>query len=119
MLLLASSIGSLSEVWSEFQRAAGAGDRVVELLKTKPQITAPVNPVPMPTPARGAIRFDNVTFYYPTRPGVAALQGFNLEVRAGETWRKWLAAYEEPPLNPSVDEELRDFIGRRKRELAA
>jgi ATP-binding cassette subfamily B protein len=84
-LLLASSIGSLSEVWSEFQRAAGAGDRIVELLKTKPMITAPVRPIPLPSPPRGAIRFDDVTFSYPTRPGVAALKGFNLEVRAGET----------------------------------
>jgi len=84
-LLLASSIGSLSEVWSEFQRAAGAGDRIVELLKTQPVITAPVSPVPLPTPPRGTILFDDVTFSYPTRPGIAALKGFSLEVRAGET----------------------------------
>jgi ATP-binding cassette subfamily B protein len=84
-LLLASSIGSLSEVWSEFQRAAGAGDRIVELLKTQPMITAPVCPVPLPSPPRGTIRFDDVTFSYPTRPSVAALKGFSLEVRAGET----------------------------------
>jgi ATP-binding cassette subfamily B protein len=84
-LLLASSIGSLSEVWSEFQRAAGAGDRIVELLKTQSVITAPVSPVPLPTPPRGTILFDDVTFSYPTRPGIAALKGFSLEVRAGET----------------------------------
>jgi ATP-binding cassette subfamily B protein len=84
-LLLASSIGSLSEVWSEFQRAAGAGDRIVELLRTKPQITAPVCPIALPSPPRGAIRFEDVTFYYPTRPGTAALQNFSLEVRPGET----------------------------------
>ncbi|MEX0610883.1 MAG: ABC transporter transmembrane domain-containing protein [Pirellulales bacterium] len=84
-LLLAASISSLSEVWGRFQRAAGASDRLLEILETEPEITVPQLPLPLPVPARGAITFADVTFSYPKRPGTRALQDFNLEIRAGET----------------------------------
>jgi ATP-binding cassette subfamily B protein len=68
----------------DLQRAVGASERLVELLETKPAITAPANPKPMPTPARGAVSFDHVTFHYPSRPDTAALHGLSLDVAPGE-----------------------------------
>jgi len=68
----------------ELQRAAGATERLVELLETTPDIKAPANPMPMRTPASGAVTFDHVTFHYPSRPDVAALRGLNLSVSPGE-----------------------------------
>src|SRR5262249_48798332 len=63
---------------------AGATERLIELLETEPQITAPAQPKPMPTPARGAVTFENVTFHYPSRPQTAALKGLSLNVTPGE-----------------------------------
>ena len=76
---------SLSEMWSEIQRAAGAMERLVELLHAKPVIVAPVNPLALPQPPIGTVRFDNVTFNYPSRPDTAALKHFTLSIAAGET----------------------------------
>jgi ATP-binding cassette subfamily B protein len=84
-IMVASGLGALSEVWGEVLQAAGAAERLMELLATKPQIEAPANPVAMPKPARGAVRFDRVTFEYPMRPGVSALKDFSLDIRPGET----------------------------------
>ena len=84
-LLLASSIGSLSNVWGSFQRAAGAGDRLIELMETKPDVSAPQFPRPLPVVSRSTITFDDVTFHYPTRPEFPALHEFSLEIDAGET----------------------------------
>ena len=81
---VAASVGSISEVMGELQRAAGATERLVELLETTPDIKAPANPMPMRTPASGAVTFDHVTFHYPSRPDVAALRGLNLSVSPGE-----------------------------------
>jgi len=81
----ASSVTVLSEVWGDMQMAAGATERLMELLAVVPQIRAPQNPKPMPEPARGEIQFDNVTFSYPTRPGISALNGLSLSVAPGET----------------------------------
>jgi ATP-binding cassette, subfamily B, bacterial len=81
---VAISAASLSEMWGEVQRAAGAMERLVELRNATPVITAPVRPEFFPTPARGRIRFDDVTFHYPSRPDSAALDRFALEIRAGE-----------------------------------
>ncbi len=84
-VLLAGAVGGLSEVWGELQQAAGAAERLQELLAAQSTITAPARPRTLPQPVRGAIRFDRVTFHYPSRPDHAALDGFSLEVRPGET----------------------------------
>ncbi len=80
-----SSAAALTEMWGEVQRAAGAMERLDELLKARPVIVAPPHPVELPVRVRGAIRFDNVTFHYPSRPDTAALANFSLEVAPGET----------------------------------
>ncbi len=84
-VLCATSIGALSEVWGEVQLAAGATERLVEILDVEPVIQPPVNPKLLPQPARGEIAFDGVTFHYPTRPEISALSGFSLAVAPGET----------------------------------
>src|SRR5215510_5057779 len=68
----AGAVGALAEVAGDLQRAAGAIERLAELLETRPAIAAPVAPTPMPEPARGAVRFENVQFHYPSRPDRAA-----------------------------------------------
>jgi ATP-binding cassette subfamily B protein len=92
-LLLAVYAGtaaaSLSEMWSEVQRAAGAMERLVELQQAEPAIVAPPSPVPLP-PLRtgepaGRIQFDRVRFRYPSRPDAAALDEFSLTIEPGET----------------------------------
>jgi ATP-binding cassette subfamily B protein len=77
-------VGALSEIWGDLQRAAGASERLMELLHTAPAIEAPANPVKLPEPARGEIAFDNVVFRYPSRPDYAALNGFSLKIAPGE-----------------------------------
>jgi ATP-binding cassette subfamily B protein len=83
-VMVAMAVGTISEVFGDLQRAAGATERLVELLETKPDIEPPANPLPMPVPARGAVKFDNVTFHYPSRPLTAALHGLSLTVEPGE-----------------------------------
>jgi ATP-binding cassette subfamily B protein len=80
-----TSAAALSEMWGDVQRAAGAMERLSELLEARPQIAAPANPVELPRRIRGAIRFDNVTFRYPSRPEAPALENFSLDVAPGET----------------------------------
>lgn len=80
-----SSAAALIEQWGEVQRAAGAMERLVELLDAQPAIAAPPQPATLPAPSRGALRFENVTFCYPSRPGSAALDGLSLEIAPGET----------------------------------
>jgi ATP-binding cassette subfamily B protein len=82
--VVATGAGTVSEVWSELQRGAGAAERLLELLATQPRIAPPAQPVQLPRPAAGAIEFDAVTFHYPARPETAALQGFSLRVAPGE-----------------------------------
>ena len=88
-LLYAGYVGvaaaSLSEMWGEVQRAAGAMERLIELENAQPTIEAPAHPVALPVPGRGEIRFEHVTFRYPSRPETKALDAFDLSVRAGET----------------------------------
>ncbi|MCH8036734.1 MAG: ATP-binding cassette domain-containing protein [Proteobacteria bacterium] len=83
-IVVAGAAGALSEVLGDLQRAAGATERLMELLATEPDIAAPADPKPLPVPARGAARFENVVFKYPSRPDRSALDGFDLEVRPGE-----------------------------------
>jgi ATP-binding cassette subfamily B protein len=74
----------LSEVYGDLLRAAGASERLNELLEAEPDIRAPANPVALPDPAQGALTFDHVTFHYPTRPDTSALEDFNLTVSPRE-----------------------------------
>jgi ATP-binding cassette subfamily B protein len=80
----ASALGQLSEVWGEVSAASGAAERLFEILRVKSQITAPPRPLALPAPARGDVGFDNVSFAYPTRPDVLAVDGVTLSVKAGE-----------------------------------
>ncbi|MFZ9085427.1 MAG: ABC transporter transmembrane domain-containing protein [Steroidobacteraceae bacterium] len=88
-LLYATFVGSsaamLSETWGEVQRAAGATERLVELLQAEPAIRPPASPLPLPTPGLGAIRFQDVSFSYPSRPDQRALNGVSLSIEPGET----------------------------------
>ncbi len=84
-ILAASSLGQLSEVWGEIQLAAGAAERISELLDEKPMIAAPANPVALPAPALGTVDLDTVTFAYPTRPDTLALDNVSFSVAPGET----------------------------------
>jgi len=84
-VIVAGAFGALTEVYGELLRGAGAAGRLAELLAQVPEIRAPANPVALPEPAQGALSFENVTFRYPTRPEVSALQDFSLSVRPGET----------------------------------
>ncbi len=80
----ASALGQLSEVWGEVSAASGAAERLFEILRVKSQITAPPKPVALPVPARGDVGFENVSFAYPARPDVVAINNVSLSVRAGE-----------------------------------
>ena len=84
-IIVAGALGALSEVYGELQRAAGAAERLMQLLHVAPEITAPANPAPMPEPAKGRVTFEDVTFRYPSRPDAPTILGFDLHVRAGET----------------------------------
>ncbi|MDR5759729.1 ABC transporter transmembrane domain-containing protein [Caballeronia sp. LZ035] len=79
----AGAVGALAEVWGDLQRAAGATDRLMQLLAARSPVTEPSTPVPMPSKGEG-IRFDQVSFSYPSRPGIEALSSFSLAVRPGE-----------------------------------
>ncbi|WP_248310341.1 ABC transporter transmembrane domain-containing protein [Bosea sp. 117] len=83
-VLAASGLGQLGEVWGEVSQAAGATERIAELLAVQPEVKRPADPVTLPEPPHGAVRFEHVAFAYPTRPGIAALDGVSFEVRPGE-----------------------------------
>ncbi len=83
-IAVAAALGAVTEVMGDLQRAAGAMERIGDLLETRPIIVAPANPRPLPSPPRGAVAFEGVTFHYPSRPTVAALDDFTLAVRPGE-----------------------------------
>jgi ATP-binding cassette subfamily B protein len=80
----AAGLGQLSEVWGEVSAASGASERLFEILRVTSAISAPSAPLAMPVPARGDVSFENVSFAYPTRPDVWAVDGVSLSVRAGE-----------------------------------
>jgi len=83
-VVVATGAGTVSEVWGELQRAAGATERLMELLATQPQIVAPAAPLAPPSRGSRAIEFDAVGFNYPARPGVAAMRSFSLRIAPGE-----------------------------------
>ena len=83
-LMVAGSAASLSEMWGEIQRAAGALERIVEILEAKPSVTIPVNPKPVPQIVTGTIELDNVHFAYPARASETTLSGLSLRVEPGE-----------------------------------
>jgi ATP-binding cassette subfamily B protein len=82
--LLAGAFGNLSEVYGDLLRAAGASERLGELLDAEPAIRAPARPVKLPEPGQGELIFEHVTFHYPTRPETSALNDFNFVVRPRE-----------------------------------
>ena len=84
-VMVAGAVAAMSEIWSELQRAAGATERLVDLLETEDPVNDPVAAQTLTQPVRGAIRFDNVSFSYPARPETAALDGVTLEINPGET----------------------------------
>lgn len=83
--IVAGAFGALTEVYGDLLRGAGAASRLSELIRTRPEIAAPTHPVPLPTPPRGSITFENVRFRYPTRTEIAALEDFTLDISPGET----------------------------------
>ncbi|MDP1874436.1 ABC transporter transmembrane domain-containing protein [Phenylobacterium sp.] len=83
-VMAAGSVGALGETWGDVQKAAGAMDRIAELLDARPGIAAPASPVTLLSPSQGAVAFEAVTFAYPGRPDLPALQNFTLKVAPGE-----------------------------------
>ena len=83
-VLAAAAMGELSEVWGEINQAAGAAERLGELLAVQSEIKSPTHPVIMPAPPRGEIAFRSVTFHYPSRPAMSALSGVSFRVKSGE-----------------------------------
>jgi ATP-binding cassette subfamily B protein len=80
----AGALGELSQVWGEVSQAAGAAERLFEVLQTRPQVVAPARPVPLPERARGEVAFENVRFAYAANPDLPALDGVSFHVRPGE-----------------------------------
>jgi ATP-binding cassette subfamily B protein len=83
--IVAGGVGALSETYGDLQRAAGASERLSELLNVEPEVRAPKTPLPLPARPSGAIAFRGVTFRYPSRPDHAALNDFSLDVAPGES----------------------------------
>ncbi|WP_028967068.1 ABC transporter transmembrane domain-containing protein [Sphingomonas phyllosphaerae] len=83
--IVAGAFGALTEVYGDLLRGAGAAGRLSELLAERPEIAPPAQPIALPQPPQGRVAFRNVEFRYPSRPDVAALHDFTLEVAPGET----------------------------------
>ena len=84
-VMVAGAVAALSEIWSELQRAAGATERLVELLDAEDTVNDPDQPVELTIPVKGEIAFENVSFRYPTRPDTPALEEVSLDIASGET----------------------------------
>ncbi|HEY0300759.1 MAG TPA: ABC transporter transmembrane domain-containing protein [Rhizomicrobium sp.] len=82
--IFVTGMGAMSETWGDLQRAAGASERLMELLHVRPAVSAPLHPRLLARPARGAVSFKGVTFQYPSRPNFKALSGFSLDIAPGE-----------------------------------
>ena len=83
-VIFVTGMGAMSETWGDLQRAAGASERLMELLHVPPAVAVPEHPATISKPATGAVTFDDVTFHYPTRPDFAALNNFSLSIKPGE-----------------------------------
>ncbi|MCP2671152.1 ABC transporter transmembrane domain-containing protein [Maricaulaceae bacterium EIL42A08] len=83
--MVAGAVAALSELWTELQRAAGATERLIELLQAEDSIQDPTSPVHLPEPVKGAIELENVTFAYETRPEAPALHDISVSIAPGET----------------------------------
>lgn len=81
----AGALGALSEVWGELSQAAGAAERIAELMTERPEIAAPEDPLPFAASSRGLVEFEDVSFAYPARPGQRSLHGVSFAVESGET----------------------------------
>jgi len=84
-VLVAGAVGALTEIWTQAQQAAGATERLVEILDSTADIVAPLDPAPLPETARGEIAFEGVSFFYPSRPEERALDDLTLHIAPGET----------------------------------
>ncbi len=84
-VMVAGAIAALSEIWSELQRAAGATERLVELLQAEDPVNDPERPKSLPQPVQGHLTFEDVAFNYPARPDIPALDGVSLDIKPGET----------------------------------
>ena len=84
-IMVSGSVAALSEIWGELQRAAGATERLVELLKSEETVSDPAEPIVLLQPSQGHIQFDSVSFHYPSRPGENALESVSFSVEPGET----------------------------------
>ncbi len=84
-VMVAGSVAALSEIWGELQRAAGATERLVELLRAEDAVQDPADPAPLPDAVQGEIRFEKVGFNYPSRPDIPALEDVDLVIHPGET----------------------------------
>ncbi|WP_421703435.1 ABC transporter transmembrane domain-containing protein [Aliiroseovarius sp.] len=84
-VMVAGAVGALSEIWSELQRAAGATERLVELLNAEDNVLDPAQPKPITTRPAGGVSFNDVTFHYPARPDAPALHEIDLQIAPGET----------------------------------
>jgi ATP-binding cassette subfamily B protein len=84
-LFAAGALAELSEVWGEITQAAGAAERLSEMMATVPEIRSPEHPVALPQPALGTVAFEHVTFRYPSRPEEIALEDVTFHVNAGQT----------------------------------
>jgi ATP-binding cassette subfamily B protein len=84
-VLVAGGVGTMAEVWGDVMRAAGATERLLELLHAKPAIVEATEPQPLPHPGQAQIQFENVTFHYPSRMQTAALDAISLDIIPGES----------------------------------
>ena len=84
-VMVAGGVAALSEIWGELQRAAGATERLVELLNAEDVVRDPQAPVALPQPVTGQLAFEDVHFSYPSRPQISALDGISLTINPGET----------------------------------
>ncbi len=84
-IMVGGAVAALSEVWGELQRAAGATERLIELLTIEDSVTDPAQPRALPAPVRGELRFENLRFSYPSRMSISALDGIDLHIAPGET----------------------------------